>query len=69
MNLIAKCNGCVHEKVCKFCSVYQSATAAVLNTTFNTSDGRLYTLKDCPYIEVSIKCPNMVTASAQRNGV
>lgn len=68
MNLIAKCNCCVHEKVCKFHFAYQSATAAVLNATFSTSDGYIYTLKDCPYIEVSIKCPNMVTASAQRNG-
>lgn len=68
MNLIAKCNCCVHENVCKFKSAYQDATNAVLNTTFNTSDGYIHTVKNCPYIEVSIKCPHMVTATAQRNG-
>lgn len=68
MNLSAKCNCCVCEGVCKYKSVYQNGVETILNTIIDNLDGGFYKLKDFPHIEVSIKCPHMVTATAQRNG-
>lgn len=61
MNLSAKCNCCVCESVCKYKSIYQNGVETILNTKIDTFDGGFYILKDCPHIEVSIKCPHMVT--------
>lgn len=69
MNLSQKCNCCVCESVCKFKDVYQEGVESILNTTINAGEGnRFYRLRDCPHIEVSIKCPHMVTRS-QAKGV
>lgn len=68
MNLIAKCNCCVCEAVCKYKYIYQNGIESILNTSIYKEDGSFFKLKDCPHIEVSIKCPHMIVASAQRNG-
>ena len=67
MNLSAKCNCCVCEPVCKYKEVYQNGIEAILNATVpdkieDVNDG-FWKVKDCPHIEVSIKCPHMVTQS------
>lgn len=70
MNLSAKCNCCVCEPVCKYKDIYQNGIEAILNTTIqkNTLSGGFWLLKDCPHIEVSIKCPHMVTRGATAKG-
>lgn len=68
MNLSANCNCCVCEGVCKYKYVYQNGIETILKTRIENLNGGFYILKDCPHIEVSIKCPHMVTKTAQRNG-
>lgn len=67
MNLSAKCNCCVCEPVCKYKEVYQNAIEAILNATvpdkIENANASFWKVKDCPHIEVSIKCPHMVTQS------
>ena len=67
MNLSAKCNCCVCEPVCKYKEVYQNGIEAILNATVSDKRGNdndcFWKAKDCPHIEVSIKCPHMVTQS------
>ena len=61
MNLSTKCNCCVCEPVCKYKEVYQNGIEAILNTTIAADEMSFWKLRDCPHIEVSIKCPHMVT--------
>ncbi len=66
MNLSAKCNCCVCEPVCKYKEVYKKGIEAILNATIPTEKGEsdefsFWRVKDCPHIEVSIKCPHMIT--------
>ena len=68
MNLSAKCNCCVCESVCKYKEVYQNGIEAILNATIITNERKdgvvsFWKVKDCPNIEVSIKCPHMITNS------
>lgn len=64
MNLSAKCNCCACEPVCRYKEVYNNGIKAILNAIISDKeeDGefRFWTVKDCPHIEVSIKCPHMV---------
>ena len=70
MNLSAKCNCCVCEPVCKYKEVYQSGVQSILDTviTADKHDG-FWKLQDCPHIEVSIKCPHMVTQTITKREV
>lgn len=66
MNLSAKCNCCVCEPVCKYKDVYEKGVEAILNATISTGESANGTfsfckVKDSPHIEVSIKCPHMIT--------
>jgi len=68
MNLSAKCNCCVCEPVCKYKEFYKKGIEAILNATIPLGKGEsnesgFWRVKDCPHIEVSIKCPHMVTKS------
>lgn len=67
MNLSAKCSLCLCEPVCKYKEVYQNGIEAILNATIpnKIEDGNVvpWTVKECPHIEVSIKCPHMITES------
>ena len=67
MNLSAKCSLCICEPVFKYKEVYQTGIEAILNATVpnKIEDGNVepWTVKDCPHIEVSIKCPHMITNS------
>lgn len=65
MNLIAECNCCACEAVCKYKSLYQNGAEAILNTMINDYNGGFFELKNCPHIEVSIKCPHMIPKSQQ----
>lgn len=58
MNISAKCNCCVCEEVCKYKPIYEGGVKSILNTTIHSNDG-FWILKDCPHIEVTIKCPHM----------
>ena len=65
MNLSAKCNCCVCESVCKYKEIYQNGIEAILNATVpskreDCNDG-FWKVKDCPHIEVRIKCPHIIT--------
>lgn len=69
MNLSAKCNCCVCESVCKYKNIYEKGVEAILNATITTGKSEngtisFWKVKDCPHIEVSIKCPHMVTKGA-----
>lgn len=61
MNLSAKCNCCVCEPVCKYKDIYVKGIEAILNASIPSDNGGFWRVKDCPHIEVSIKCPHMVT--------
>ena len=70
MNLSEKCNCCVCEPVCKYKEIYREGVEAILNATIQSGredgvDG-FWSVKDCPHIEVSIKCPHMITSSGVR---
>lgn len=53
MNLVAKCNCCVHESVCKYQEVYAEGIEAILNADVSTesADGAMsfWKIKDCPH--------------------
>ena len=67
MNLSATCNCCVCEPVCKYKEVYQNGIEAILNALVpnKREDGEIevWKVRECPHIEVSIKCPHMITES------
>ena len=67
MNLSTKCNCCICEPVCKYKEVYQNGIEAILNATvpdkIEDVNAGFWKVKDCPHIEVSIKCPHMITQS------
>lgn len=63
MILSTKCNCCVCEPVCKYKEVYQNGIESILNATVSYDNDSFGKVRDCPHIEVSIKCPHMVTQS------
>ena len=63
MNLSAKCNCCVCEPVCRYKEVYQNGIEAILNTMIAADEVSFWKMRECPHIEVIIKCPHMVTKS------
>ena len=67
MNLSAKCSLCLCEPVCKYKEVYQNGIEAILNALVpnKREDGEIgvWKVRECPHIEVSIKCPHMITES------
>ena len=70
MNLSAKCNCCVCEPVCKYKEVYRKGVDAILNATIHIDESEngtasFWHVKDCPHIEVSIKCPHMITKAVR----
>lgn len=71
MNISAKCNCCVCESVCKYKETYAAGIEAILNAEIpigETENGfTSWRVKDCPHIEVGIKCPHMITRSQARN--
>ncbi len=70
MHLISKCNCCLCEPVCKYKTVYQKGIDAILETTIpGDTNNSFWQLKTCPHIEVTIKCPHMVTPSAAKRSV
>lgn len=70
MNLSQKCNCCVCEPVCKWKAVYQNGVQRILDTSIDSENGNsFWKLRECPHIEVSIKCPHMVTRSDTVKGL
>ena len=67
MNLSQKCSCCLCEPVCKYKEIYRGGVESILDTLVYDR-GRetvsFWKLKDCPHIEVSVKCPHMITRSA-----
>ena len=62
MNISQKCNCCVCEPVCRWKEVYQNGVQSILDVMITADrEGGFWKLRDCPHIEVSIKCPHMVT--------
>lgn len=61
MNLASNCDACVCEPVCKYKEVYQNGIEAILNTTIVADEMSFWKVRECPHIEVVIKCPHMVT--------
>lgn len=72
MNLSAKCNCCACEHVCRYKEVYKNGIEAILNACIShkRDDGNVgfWKVKDCPHIEVSIKCPHMVRKGGAEDG-
>ena len=72
MNISAKCNCCVCESVCRYKEIYQKGVESILSTPIRNygpagyADACGWLLKECPHIEVSIKCPHMITAEAMQ---
>lgn len=68
MNLISKCNCCVCEPVCKYKTVYKKAVESILEATIPAHKGEseefaFWKVKNCPHVDVSIKCPHMVMSA------
>lgn len=74
MNISQKCNCCQAEDICKYKEIYQAGVKAVLGAIVpigRSIDDRgesFYILKDCPHIEVSIKCPHMIRKPLAQDG-
>ena len=66
MNLATKCNCCACNAVCKYKEIYQNGVESILKTTIQSNGDGFWKLRDCPHIEVSIRCPHMV-AKSQRS--
>lgn len=75
MNISQKCNCCMAEDICKFKEIYKAGVEAVLDATIQTGqciDNRgnsYWRLRECPHIEVSIRCPHMISKPLTRGGV
>lgn len=70
MNISQKCNCCVCEPVCKWKEVYQNGVQSILDVMITADrEGGFWKLRDCPHIEVSIKCPHMVTQTITKREV
>lgn len=71
MNISAKCNCCVCEPVCKYKATYLAGIEAIMDATIPLGEAEngftQWKVKDCPHIEVSIKCPHMVTRTQARS--
>ena len=63
MILSTKCDCCVCEPVCKYKEVYKNGIEAILNATVSYDNSSFCKVRDCPHIDVSIKCPHMITQS------
>ena len=62
--VVEKCNDCVCNQVCKYKEVYQNGVQSILDVIITADrEGGFWKLRDCPHIEVSIKCPHMVQKS------
>ena len=71
MNLSAKCNCCVCEPVCKYKEVYKNGIEVILDAIIpienkESIEHSFWKVKDCPHIEVSIKCPHMIVIGNER---
>ena len=64
MIISQKCNCCMHEKICGFKSEYQSACEEISRMYYANGDSAK-ALKTSD-IDVSIKCPYIMTKSAVR---
>lgn len=60
MNLASNCECCICEPVCKYKEVYQNGIEAILNTTIAADEMSFWKVRECPHIEITIKCPHMV---------
>lgn len=70
MNISQKCQCCVCEPVCRWKEVYQNGVQSILDMTITADrEGGFWKLRDCPHIEVSIKCPHMVTQTITKREV
>ena len=70
MNISQKCNCCVCEPVCKWKEIYQNGVQSILDVMITADrEGGFWKLRDCPHIEVSIKCPHMVTQTITKREV
>ena len=70
MNTAAKCECCVCEPVCKYKDTYLAGIEAIMGAQIplgETENGfTFWEVKNCPHIEVSIKCPHMVAKTRVR---
>lgn len=70
MNISQKCNCCVCEPVCRWKEVYQNGVQSILDMMITADrEGGFWKLRDCPHIEVSIKCPHIVTQTITKREV
>lgn len=68
MNISQKCNCCVCEPVCRWKEVYQNGVQSILDVMITADrEGGFWKLRDCPHIEVSIKCPHMITQTITKS--
>lgn len=67
---ISKCENCACSPVCKFKELYVKGVETVEKAsipTGKTENGYgMWMVKDCPHIEVSIKCPHIITNAYAR---
>lgn len=67
MNTVQECSCCLAEDICKYKEIYQAGVDNVLRAVIPTGrsiddlGNSFYVLKDCPHIEVSIKCPHVIS--------
>lgn len=63
MNTSTKCNCCVCEEVCLYKELYENAVSTILDSLIDDGKHGFWKLRDCSHVEVSIRCPHMVTRS------
>ena len=70
MNNAAKCECCVCEPVCKYKDTYLAGIEAITGVQIQLGEAEngftFWEVKNCPHIEVSIKCPHMVAKTRVR---
>ena len=70
MNTAAKCECCVCEPVCKYKDTYLAGIEAIMGAQIQLGEAEngftFWEVKNCPHIEVSIKCPHMVAKAQVR---
>ena len=73
MNTAAKCECCVCEPVCKYKDTYLAGIEAIMGAQIPLGEAEngftFWEVKNCPHIEVSIKCPHMVAKTRVRDAL
>ena len=62
----AKCNCCIHDKVCAFKEEYLAACNAIKEASYSKTTGTTveHIMMKNSIVDISIRCPHIITQSA-----